>query len=69
MAPASPDLTQVHHKKKRRGADLLDQQYWVAVSAAYHRQIETKKDWARTKGYLRGYGSAHRERIDQALGR
>lgn len=49
---AVPLATQVHHVNKRRGADLLDQQYWLAVSAAYHRQIETNKDWARTKGYL-----------------
>lgn len=47
-----PLSTQVHHKDKRRGADLLDQSHWLAVSAAYHRRIEDNKDWARIHGYL-----------------
>lgn len=47
-----PLATQVHHVNKRRGVDLLDQAFWLAISGAYHRQIELNKDWARAKGYL-----------------
>lgn len=47
-----PLATEVHHKNKRRGADLLDQTHWLAVSTPYHRQIEENKAWARAQGYL-----------------
>lgn len=47
-----PLATQVHHMNKRRGADLLNETQWLAVSSVYHREIEEYKTWARAKGYL-----------------
>lgn len=47
-----PLSTQIHHKNKRRGSDLLDQQFWMAVSREGHEQIEANKAWARAQGYL-----------------
>lgn len=47
-----PLATQVHHVNKRRGADLLDQNFWLAVSAEAHRRIEESKAWARAQGFL-----------------
>jgi hypothetical protein len=47
-----PLSTQVHHKNKRRGTDLLDEQHWMAVSSPYHRRIECNKEWARMHSYL-----------------
>jgi hypothetical protein len=47
-----PLATQVHHRNKRRGADLLDQTEWLAVSASAHHRIENDKAWARAQGYL-----------------
>lgn len=48
-----PLSTQVHHRNKRRGADLLDQSEWLAVSREAHERIENNKTWARAQGYLR----------------
>lgn len=50
-----PLATEIHHTNKRRGADLLDQQQWLAVSQAAHRRIEDHKAWARAQGYLRDF--------------
>ena len=47
-----PLATEIHHRNKRRGADLIDPQHWLAVSAAAHRRIEDHKTWARAQGYL-----------------
>ena len=47
-----PLATQVHHKNKRRGADLLDENHWLAVSRDAHERIENHKAWARARGYL-----------------
>ena len=47
-----PLAIQIHHANKRRGADLLDQHYWLAVSREAHEQIESNKAWARAQGYL-----------------
>jgi hypothetical protein len=47
-----PLATQVHHRNKRRGADLLDQDNWLAVSAEAHDRIESDKAWARAQGFL-----------------
>jgi len=43
--------TEVHHKKGRIGELLLDQRYWLGVSAEGHRQIEENPDWAKEMGY------------------
>jgi hypothetical protein len=50
-----PLATQVHHRNKRRGADLLDQTEWLAVSREAHAWIENHKDWARARGFLRDF--------------
>lgn len=47
-----PLATEIHHQNKRRGRDLLDQQYWMAVSTYGHRRIEANKAWARAQGFL-----------------
>jgi hypothetical protein len=47
-----PLSTEIHHKNKRRGDDLLDQEYWMAVSEDAHRKIESNKDWARAMNFL-----------------
>ena len=47
-----PLSTEIHHVNKRRGADLLDSRFWLAVSTGAHRQIESNKAWARAQGYL-----------------
>ncbi len=49
---AVPLSTQIHHKNKRRGDDLLIQQHWMAVSRASHELIESNKAWSRARGYL-----------------
>lgn len=50
-----PLATQVHHRNKRRGCDLLDEREWLAVSRALHERIERHKDWARSRGYLAAF--------------
>lgn len=50
-----PLATEVHHRNKRRGSDLLDQAEWLAVSREAHERIEGNKTWARAKGYLRDF--------------
>ena len=50
-----PLATELHHRNKRRGADLLDQSEWLAVSGEAHRRIEEQKDWARLAGYLHDF--------------
>ena len=47
-----PLSTEIHHVNKRRGTDLLDPRFWLAVSTGAHRQIESNKAWARAQGYL-----------------
>ena len=47
-----PLATEVHHRNKRRGDDLLDARFWLAVSREAHRQIEERKQAARAAGYL-----------------
>jgi hypothetical protein len=49
---AAPLSTEIHHRNKRRGEDLLDQRHWLAVSREAHRRIESDKAWARARGYL-----------------
>ncbi len=51
----APLATQVHHRNKRRGADLLDETEWLAVSASAHTHLETHKSWARARSYLRDF--------------
>jgi len=40
----------IHHMKGR-GKLLLDQEYWLAVSRAGHRQIHDQPLWALKMGY------------------
>jgi len=47
-----PLSTEIHHVNKRRGTDLFDPRFWLAVSPGAHRQIESNKAWARAQGYL-----------------
>ena len=47
-----PYSREIHHKNKSRGARLLDESQWMAVSRAGHRWIEAHKSEAREKGYL-----------------
>lgn len=47
-----PRSSTVHHYAKRRGARLLDERFWMAVSWPGHRAIENDKQWARQRGYL-----------------
>ena len=47
-----PLSTEIHHQNKRRGADLLDTSFWLAVAQNAHRRIEANKAWARTAGFL-----------------
>jgi hypothetical protein len=47
-----PLSTEIHHKNKRRGADLLEPHFWLAVSQDAHRRIEENKAWARAECYL-----------------
>lgn len=50
-----PRSSTVHHRNKRRGARLLDEREWMAVSWTSHRAIEAGKRWARERGYLRAF--------------
>jgi len=52
VATLVPLSTQVHHKNKRRGNDLLGQEYWMAVSDEAHHRIESNKTWARASNFL-----------------
>ena len=52
MVASIPLSTEIHHKNKRRGADLLDTSFWLAVAQNSHRRIEANKAWARTAGFL-----------------
>lgn len=47
-----PLATEIHHQNKRRGVDLLEQRYWMAVSRDAHERIEGNKAWARAQGFL-----------------
>jgi hypothetical protein len=47
-----PLATEIHHKNKRRGDDLLDQEHWMAVSEDAHHRIESDKAWARAMNFL-----------------
>lgn len=55
VAVSIPLSTEIHHVNKRRGTDLLDPRFWLAVSAGAHRRIESNKPWARAQGYLRDF--------------
>jgi hypothetical protein len=47
-----PIATQIHHRNKGRGARLLDERWWMAISSEIHDRIEGNKDWARKIGLL-----------------
>ena len=47
-----PRATEIHHRNKGRGARLLDERWWMAVSASSHEGLEANKGWARECGYL-----------------
>jgi len=48
IRPAS----EVHHKKGRIGADLLDRDYFMAICRGCHSAIHLNPTWARAKDYL-----------------
>lgn len=50
-----PRSTAIHHRNKRRGARLLDECEWLAVSWWGHAQVEENKRWARSRGFLRPF--------------
>jgi len=43
--------TDLHHKKGRIGALLLDKRYWIALSREGHKQVEENPEWAKENGY------------------
>lgn len=43
--------TEIHHKKGRIGALLLDTRYWLAVSREGHRMIEENPIWAKENNF------------------
>lgn len=43
--------TQVHHMKGRDGDLLLDERFWLPVSADAHEEIERNPKWAFDMGY------------------
>lgn len=47
-----PLATAIHHRNKRHGKRLLDERWWLAVSAQQHALIEHIKDWSRAQGFL-----------------
>lgn len=52
FCPVTGDkATQVHHKKGRIGKLLLDEEFWLAVSAKGHKKIEENPEWAKKMGY------------------
>lgn len=54
-AIGAPTAIEVHHKNKRRGAMLLDQRFWLAVSRENHERIENNKTWGRANGFLHNF--------------
>jgi hypothetical protein len=44
--------TDIHHKRGRIGALLMDQRYWLAVSRRGHTWIHDNPDAARSLGWL-----------------
>ena len=53
--------TQVHHVRGRLGKLLLDQMYWLPVSAVGHRWIHDHPDEARRMGYLCAVGQWNKQ--------
>ena len=53
MCPVYPELraSQVHHMKGRIGELLLNEKYWLAVSAKGHDFIERNPKFAKKKGW------------------
>lgn len=51
----APLSTEIHHRNKGRGVDLLDPRGWLAVSSDAHRRIEANKTWARARRYLEAF--------------
>jgi len=44
--------TEVHHRRGRVGANLLDESTWLPVDAECHRDIHANPAWAYEQGYL-----------------
>lgn len=44
--------TEIHHKRGREGADLLDPSGFMGVCSKCHREIHSEPQWAYLKGYL-----------------
>ena len=52
ICPVTGEKTsEVHHKRGRIGALLLDQRYWLAVSRKGHQRIENEPEWAKEMGF------------------
>ena len=43
--------TQIHHRKGRLGALLVDERFWLAVCYPCHGILEANPAWAREQGY------------------
>ena len=41
---------EVHHRRGRRGADLLDQAHWSALCSGCHRTVTVEPAWALSVG-------------------
>lgn len=52
----SKRATQVHHVRGRQGSLLLDERFWLQVSAEGHDKIHRELNWARAKGFLAKWG-------------
>lgn len=46
--PASKPATQCHHQRGRLGSLLMDERFWIAVSAEGHDKIHRNPEWARS---------------------
>lgn len=60
---------QVHHRRGRLRTLLLDQRFWIAVSAAGHEWINAHPALARERGLLCDPGQWNTAPIDEETGR
>lgn len=50
--------TQIHHKRGRVGADLLDTRYFMGICDPCHRHVHENPAWAYEQGHLVRLGLA-----------
>ena len=65
--PTSGKITEVHHKRGRLGALLLDQRHWLGVSRLGHRFIHSNPQIARQYGWLCDKGEWNRVDINNKI--